>query len=500
MVPVAAGAWAAALVATLQLRARRAGSRVALWVACRSVAIDRCCSPPWLDVAAQGRTRHRRHSRAGTRRGGRRGLARRPRAAGACRGRAASRLGGGRAIVIAGDGGRQDREPGRPVSGSFDARRGSRADGLRSVNPVAFRRRRSGCQPSDVDRADDLDVGAQIEVRGTARPGRPETERCCGQRLTGCGGRRGRRGFLAARLGPPPRTRRGRPPVCPHAGRGTGPGARRRRHLGRVGRARRGHEGVVAVAPDRRVRCELRDRRRARLRSGRRGGRVAARASGWARRSPHSPASSCSSRPSRASCGPAPMAAHRDARRAARAHRRRAWPCSRWRSLCCSSPIRGSPDRSASRCRPPRPRRCCCSRARSPPDSSDGCRGRSRSRSSVPLAAQLACGPLLVADHPDACRCTASLANLLAAPAAPLATIAGLAACLAAPLPWLQAGLTAIAWLPAAWIAGTAETFSALPGAQLAWWEGWPGVAALEPSRASPSERSSLHARAGRRG
>ncbi len=71
------------------------------------------------------------------------------------------------------------------------------------------------------------------------------------------------------------------------------------------------------------------------------------------------------------------------------------------------------------------------------------------------------------------------IANLLAAPAAPVATIVGLAACLSAPLPWLQSGLTAIAWLPAAWIAGTAHTVSSLPGDQVPWLEGWTGVAAL---------------------
>lgn len=97
---------------------------------------------------------------------------------------------------------------------------------------------------------------------------------------------------------------------------------------------------------------------------------------------------------------------------------------------------------------------------------------------SVPLAAQLACGPLLVIIAP-AIPLYGVAANLLAAPAAPLATIVGLAACLAAPLPWVQSGLTAIAWLPAAWIAGTAQTFSALPGDQVPWLEGWPGVAAL---------------------
>ena len=97
---------------------------------------------------------------------------------------------------------------------------------------------------------------------------------------------------------------------------------------------------------------------------------------------------------------------------------------------------------------------------------------------SVPLAAQLACGPLLVIITP-AVPLYGVAANLLAAPAAPVATIVGLAACLAAPLPWVQSGLTAIAWLPAAWIAGTAQTFSALPGDQVPWLDGWAGVAAL---------------------
>lgn len=97
---------------------------------------------------------------------------------------------------------------------------------------------------------------------------------------------------------------------------------------------------------------------------------------------------------------------------------------------------------------------------------------------SVPLAAQLACGPLLVMITPTV-PLYGVLANLLAAPAAPVATIVGLAACLAAPLPWVQSGLTAITWLPAAWIAGIAQTFHALPGDQVPWLEGWLGVAAL---------------------
>ena len=97
---------------------------------------------------------------------------------------------------------------------------------------------------------------------------------------------------------------------------------------------------------------------------------------------------------------------------------------------------------------------------------------------SVPLAAQLACGPLLVLITPTL-PLYGVVANLLAAPAAPVATIVGLAACLASPLPWVQSGLTAIAWLPGSWIAGTAHTFSALPGDQVPWLEGGVGVAAL---------------------
>ena len=97
---------------------------------------------------------------------------------------------------------------------------------------------------------------------------------------------------------------------------------------------------------------------------------------------------------------------------------------------------------------------------------------------SVPLSAQLACGPLLVLIAPSV-PVYGVLANLLAGPVAPVATLLGLAACVSAPLPWLQSGLTAIAWVPATWVAGTATTFSALPGEQLPWAEGWLGAAAL---------------------
>lgn len=98
---------------------------------------------------------------------------------------------------------------------------------------------------------------------------------------------------------------------------------------------------------------------------------------------------------------------------------------------------------------------------------------------SVPLAAQLACGPLLVLVNPTV-PLYGVLANLVAGPAAAPATVVGLAACLTAPiLPWLAHVLAAIAWLPASWIAATATTAAALPAASLPWLDGWGGVAAL---------------------
>ncbi|MFD1493415.1 MULTISPECIES: ComEC/Rec2 family competence protein [Microbacterium] len=96
----------------------------------------------------------------------------------------------------------------------------------------------------------------------------------------------------------------------------------------------------------------------------------------------------------------------------------------------------------------------------------------------VPLAAQLACGPLLIVLDPHVALLGVP-ANMLAGPAAPLATVTGLLACLAAPLPVVRDGLVAIAWVPAAWIAGIAETVAALPAQRLPWLEGVPGAVAL---------------------
>ncbi len=102
----------------------------------------------------------------------------------------------------------------------------------------------------------------------------------------------------------------------------------------------------------------------------------------------------------------------------------------------------------------------------------------------VPLTAQLACGPLLVLIAPSV-PLYGVVANLLAAPAAPVATIVGLAACLALPVPLIASGLAGVAWLPAAWIAGTAATMAGLPGHSVPWTPGWAGVALLAGAGAS---------------
>ncbi|WP_258132350.1 ComEC/Rec2 family competence protein [Microbacterium sp. MYb62] len=84
----------------------------------------------------------------------------------------------------------------------------------------------------------------------------------------------------------------------------------------------------------------------------------------------------------------------------------------------------------------------------------------------VPLAAQLACGPI-IALFAEQQSLIGVAANLIAAPAAPVATVIGLLACLSAPLPALADLLAATAWLPAAWIATTATITAGLPGAQI---------------------------------
>ena len=97
----------------------------------------------------------------------------------------------------------------------------------------------------------------------------------------------------------------------------------------------------------------------------------------------------------------------------------------------------------------------------------------------VPVAAQLACQPVLILL--DASIPTFGIvANLLAGPAAPLATVLGLVACLVAPLaPGVALMVAQIAWLPAAWIAAIARFFAAAPFARVPWIGGAVGAAAL---------------------
>jgi competence protein ComEC len=93
----------------------------------------------------------------------------------------------------------------------------------------------------------------------------------------------------------------------------------------------------------------------------------------------------------------------------------------------------------------------------------------------VPIAAQVACQPVLVLLQP-AVPLFGVAANLLAEPAAPVATVVGLLACLLLPvLPSLGGALALLGWGPAAWIAGIARVAASLPA--LPWLSGPAGAA-----------------------
>lgn len=97
----------------------------------------------------------------------------------------------------------------------------------------------------------------------------------------------------------------------------------------------------------------------------------------------------------------------------------------------------------------------------------------------IPLAAQLACQPVLLLLDPSLALYGVP-ANLLAAPAAPLATVLGLVACLLGALaPALGTAVAWLAWLPASWIAAVAELFAGMPGARGEWPLGVAGVVLL---------------------
>ncbi|MGK0740571.1 ComEC/Rec2 family competence protein [Leucobacter sp. Z1108] len=97
----------------------------------------------------------------------------------------------------------------------------------------------------------------------------------------------------------------------------------------------------------------------------------------------------------------------------------------------------------------------------------------------VALAAQVACGPFLLLLQPGI-PAVGVLANVLAAPAAPLGTGLGLVAMLLLPLsPPLAHAALLCASVPARWVAATAEVASELPLARWFWPEGWAGALLL---------------------
>jgi len=97
----------------------------------------------------------------------------------------------------------------------------------------------------------------------------------------------------------------------------------------------------------------------------------------------------------------------------------------------------------------------------------------------IPAAAQLACGPVIVAISAQLGLLSVP-ANLLAVPAVAPATLAGVAAALLAPvsLPAAQAAAWA-GWLPTAWLVLVARLGGAVPGAALPWPGGTTGALLL---------------------
>jgi competence protein ComEC len=94
----------------------------------------------------------------------------------------------------------------------------------------------------------------------------------------------------------------------------------------------------------------------------------------------------------------------------------------------------------------------------------------------IPLAAQLLCQPVIILLTPQI-PTYGILANVIAGPAAPLATVAGLLACLTLPvIPPVGIILMWITWLPAEWIGQTATLCASLPLPRVPWLAGWFGA------------------------
>lgn len=103
----------------------------------------------------------------------------------------------------------------------------------------------------------------------------------------------------------------------------------------------------------------------------------------------------------------------------------------------------------------------------------------------VPVVAQIACQPILLLLEPSL-PTYGVLANLLAAPAAPIATVFGLITVLAIAIaPPLVEVLCWLTWIPAQWIGIVAEGIARWPAAQIPWPSGllgallWVGLVAL---------------------
>ncbi|ROS54564.1 ComEC/Rec2 family competence protein [Frigoribacterium sp. PhB24] len=97
----------------------------------------------------------------------------------------------------------------------------------------------------------------------------------------------------------------------------------------------------------------------------------------------------------------------------------------------------------------------------------------------VPAAAQLACQPVLLALEPSIAL-HGVVANVLAGPAAPGATLGGLVACVLAPsVPGAAAVAAWVSWLPSSWVAAVARSAATWPGTRLHWDASVPGVASL---------------------
>jgi len=97
----------------------------------------------------------------------------------------------------------------------------------------------------------------------------------------------------------------------------------------------------------------------------------------------------------------------------------------------------------------------------------------------LPFAAQIACQPLLILLNPII-PLWAVMANGLAAPAAPLATILGMLACVVGPLaPSLAEGILWLAWWPAGYIAAIGRVLAATPMSTVPWPPGWWGALSI---------------------